>query len=687
MRNVHGICPECHNKIFIDLDAAVVECPICHRRLKAKKPPKPEIPEEVAPAAQEVAMNAPVENVAAETPIPAPEAAPTEETPIETPVSEAVPEPAKEPAVEEETMSEEEAMALAASLDEEPEAVAATEEESAPAEDKIDPDEISPEELAMMMDDVPPKAAETAAEDETIVYSSLPVEEEAPAPAEDAEEEETPEEEEELGEGLKEFAEDDKGSDLAIEGEEKADDADFALGDNEPAAEAVPETAEDATAEPVAAEEPAVEEPVAEEPAVEAPVAEEPAATEEDPVAPEEAVAEEEIPAVEPAEEAPAEETPAESAAEEAAPVEEETPGEEAAAEEEAPAYSEEDFAAAAEMDVRTGHARTFHAPKHTPVVRPVREEEKPAKKEKKAKKAPKVKNDAAVDHSRIYTKPVAIILAVFSLLFLAMEMTYGALANDTGSLLSALPESIYMTVVGALPIFGGDNFLMIVTGIYYALIVIIAILGMTGKKGKAGSVFLLLGALVLALSKIWHLHGGFFIIPYEGFIDILTAYGVFIYAGAYLLLAIGGSLYVAALKRSKETFDISTGAGVPAVIFTMILLLGSIALFTGPLFLEGFPDVSAYFSYGLLGIFGITLLFTLIGVHRADLSRSANGYLAANMLLVFSLLSAIYYILPIFFGPMAATAGFAHMLGVVNAMRAALPVCVMGFAFADLRN
>jgi len=758
MRNVHGICPECHNRITIDLDAAVVECPICHRRLKAKKPPKTEIPQEPVPAAAEVAMPSAVEQVApetVETPInetpveqaPVMNEAPEVETPAapeEVPTEDVAPEEA--PVPEEETMSEEEAMALAAAMDEgvpvtdetpaeeEPEAPV----EGAPAEE-INADEISAEELALM-DDVPPQAIAESS-DETIVYSSISAEEEKPEPEEDEEEAEVPEEEESLGEGLKELSADAAESDLTVEDSaeetvepESSEDSEFAIGDNAPdvvdeapaeeiAEEVTDEAApveeapavdeetpvEETPAEDVAVEEPANEEPAVEEPAVEEAAAEEPTVEEEA-----EAVAAEEPAAEEVAEEPVAEDAPlqVEEPAPEEAPVEE-TPAEEAAPaeaesaeSEDAPAYSEEDFAAAGEIDVRTANVRTFRAPKNAPVV--VRNA--PAKDAQAS--APKPESPA--ENSRIYARPVAVILAILSLVFVLFELTYGLFVRDASyaaiflaqnlegnvyvgapALLGALPADIISMVLGFLPVFGGDNFRFIITAIYYGLIILIAIFGITGKKGKTGSIFLLLGAIVLGLLREWALNGNaFFFIPYEGLPELLSEYGTYALCGGYALLMLAGIFYLVALSAGRKAYSFSFGPGVLAMLFSVIVFLAGAAVFVCPIVFEKFPDISAYFNYGLLAVFGITVLLTLIGVHRADLSRSANGYLAAFMLMFFGLLAALTNIVPTvlvkLFGFEALSVidkTWADLLRVCGAMTSGLAIGAIGFAVSDMRN
>jgi len=740
MRNVHGICPECHNRISIDLDAAVVECPICHRRLKTKKSNAPDVAQAKTPT-EGVTMPPKVEKQAAKEAVPAAvanafmvpqESAPIEDTqptetaaPVETEVpAEQVAEteapieevaetegPAEQvaeatlaetAAPKEETMSEAEAMALAASLDEgAPVDVDVPQEtEEAPVtEEETDPNEISPEELALM-DDVPPQEA-AAPSDETIVYSSISAEEDKPVTDEDEEQEEIAEEEETLGEGLKELSADTAADDLTVE--DSLDDADadeFGLGDNAPAAEetaATEETSvEDASLEEVAVEDAPVEEASSQDaPAEDVPAEDVPAET----------VAEEV--SAEVAEAAPVEGAPQETVTEatpvDATPVEKEEDAQEEVAaapatdatapaeEEESPAYSDEDFAAAAEMDVRTAHVRTFHAPKHTPV--PVRTA--PARQTETAAETPKqaAKVQSAGEHERIYAKPIAIILAVLSLLFVLVDLTYGlhVRGNYSATLLSALPSDISAKIVEALPVFGGENFPYIITVTYYALLLLIAIFAFTGKKGKVGSILFFIGTLVIGVYRMWMLHGGTtFFIPYEGLLELLETYGSYILGGGYALLMLAGIFYLVALSKGKETYAISFGPGVFAMIFSVIVFLASVAVFVGPAFMENFPDISEFFNYGLLGIFGATILLTLIGVHRADLSRSANGYLAAFMLMFFGFLSLVGSILPNVLGEMLTIEmliAMQNMIRVCGVMTTTLTIGAAGFALADIRN
>jgi len=780
-KNVTGVCPHCRQRITVDISLPRVECPVCHKAIrKSEKTVEEQNAERErrwrkANGLPEVEPTVvPVEEVAA----PVPEAAPVEEAPAapvsealvaetaasqeeavqeevvqeEAPVSEpqeelaAEPIPAEEPAAEAAPeMTDEEAMALAASMDEEPQEAEETPvTEAAPAEpveeEKVDVNEISDEELALMDEAIP--AETSAASDEPIVFSSISAEEEKLEPDDDEEEEKVPETEDPLGEGLKDLSSEDDTTQEELAVEEPApetSDADAKEEDDAfsldralaPTEEPIAEVADEPVEVTPAAEEaaPAEENPVAEEKT--APVEQEvsaqgepadavteseetePAVAESEEQAPAEidseaeatsAAADETAPTAEalveesaPTEEAPATEeiASAETEAPAAAPIEEkqetltiEEPAEEAPAAEEAPkeegpAYSEEDFAAAGEMDVRS-----YHAPKRPPVIIRTNtansaatneEPEAPAapKKEKKGKKEKKEKN---ISTGTVFSRPIAVILAVFGFLFLLFNLTYGYYMER--GILSALPATITDKFTAFLPTFGGERFNVILTGIYFAFIILIAAFAISGKRGKVGAILLLISSLFLALCNLWEMNGNkLFFIPYEGFATIFGNISKYLIAGGYAVMLLAVVLYLVAIISARDDFSISFLPSLPAVLLSILTLLIGAAIVIVPIITK-VPFKSEVINYAILGIFVISVLLTLVGVHDKELSRSANAYFVAIFGVVFACLALVNVLLPIFSSTVNTL-----FVRFTAALPMSLAVAGVAFALADVRN
>ncbi|GEM_PF-3013791 len=453
-------------------------------------------------------------------------------------------------------------------------------------------------------------------------------------------------------------------------------------------AEASVETTEAAAPEepaPVAEEAPAVQETSAEETKEEAsltqeeaPKAEE-ASDKDDEYSLDAALASQVAPA--PAPEEPAEKAPEASA---------ETPAEQASEEE--PAYSDEDFAAAGEIDVRNYAVKKRTAKSAHEVARALRVAEE---KQQQKKKEESTKNN-------LFSRPVAAVIFAFSVLFVLFDFAYGlfvrnaaaasfflagnyagAVYSDAPALISVLPESLIGTILSKLPVFGGDHFLTIITAIYYGLIAVIAVLGITGKKGRVGSVLLLVADIVIALFRLWTLNGGaFFFIPYDGLPTILADYGAYILAGGYGILLAAAVLYIASFARAKEDYAFSFKAGIPALVYAALVLLGGAALIVLPIVKADFALSDAILGYALIGVFGLSVLLTLVGVHEKGLSRSANGYLAAYLLAAAPCLLLAATLLPLF--SVGTIPSLARLVGVLPS---ALLVAAAGFSMADIRN
>ncbi|MBP5405087.1 MAG: hypothetical protein J6Y74_03980 [Clostridia bacterium] len=367
-----------------------------------------------------------------------------------------------------------------------------------------------------------------------------------------------------------------------------------------------------------------------------------------------------------------------------------ETPAEQASEEE--PAYSDEDFAAAGEIDVRNYAVKKRTAKSAHEVARALRvAEEKQQKKEKETS----TKNN-------LFARPVAALIFAFSILFVLFDFAYGLFVRNAAAatyflagnyagaayaeapaLISLLPASLIETILSKLPVFGGDLFLTIITAIYYGLIAVIAVLGITGKKGRVGSVLLLVADIVIALFRLWTLNGGaFFFIPYDGLPTILASYGAYILAGGYGILLAAAALYIASFARAKDDYAFSFKAGIPALVYAALVLLGGAALIVLPIVKADFALGADIIGYALMGIVGLSIVMTLIGVNKKDLSRSANGYLAAFLLAAASCLFLVTVLLPVF-----TEMTVASLVRVGGVLPATLLIAAAGFSMADIRN
>ena len=564
-------------------------------------------------------------------------------------------------------------------------------EEAQPEEKTEAPAPEAAPEADIALTDEAPVAEETAPVDEApetpaeeIVEEAAPIEEaapEAPAPREESavEDENALEVPAEIAEeapadiDIKEEIPDEKPAEAPVETAEA------------PAPEE-PSTVAEAAAEepaPVAEEAPAVQETSAEETKEEASLTQEEApeaeetSDKDDEYSLDTALASQEAPA-------PAPETPAEKEPEAPAPIEE-------APAEDAPAYSEEDFAAAGEIDVRSFALKKRTAKSAHEVARALRVAEEKQQKQKETS-----------TKENLFSRPVAAVIFALSLIFVLFDFAYGlfvrnaaaasfflagnyagAVYSDAPALISVLPESVIGTILSKLPVFGGDLFLTFITAIYYGLIAVIAALGISGKRCRAGSVVLLLADIVIAFFRLWTLNGGaFFFIPYDGLPEILASYGAYILAGGYALLLIAAALYIASFARAKEPFAFSFKAGIPALIYAALVLLGGAALIVLPIVKADFALSDAILGYALMGVFGLSVLTTFVGVQERDLSRSANGYLAAYLLASASCLLLAATLLPLF-----SVGTIPSLVRFVGVLPSALLVGAAGFSVANIRK
>ena len=670
MRSGRGKCPQCKETIVVDLAAAEIRCPLCNALLKKSKKTVAEVRAEeeariAAAEARERALRGEPETPVQPEPEPVVEApaepvveTPAEEPVVETPAEEVAEAPAEAP-VDEIGMTDEELAALDDVLPTDAEESTAVE----PSAEAVDEIGLSDEELAAM-DDVLPTDTEGAAdaapaEEASDADIDIPVADEPieVAPADDADDDiavtGSVSDEEDIAEADVAPAEDEEGdtSDEDTAGslgstyvipDEAADEAPQVEIEDEPtegaASPAPTEDASDADIDIPLADESAEETPIEEAAVEEAAVAESPdiEISEREESLAEETPVEEEVSA----EETPAEEVPAE----------EETPSEEV---EEVPAepaaYTDEDMAFAASLSdgiaandsgEKEGKKVGYVAPVNT--AKPAKDRGNKA--DARAKKGDAPKGERNMSDSAIYKKPVAVIMmilafigAAVSLLLTTNVAVFAFISDSVGEkvieLVAELPEFLFDY---AAAIFGG-------------VVVLISILGLTGKRGKLGFLFALLAGLIYTANALF---GGVApVIEVEAIAKILADYGEYVGYAVYGLLLLAAIFFAVSINGGKEELEISGGTAALPIIYMLVAVVGTIALVILPRIMESFTVTTDILKYAILGIVGLSILLTLIGVHSKTASRGANAWLlfAAAMIvaLIFGVITLVTKLIP----------------------------------------
>ena len=668
MRSGRGKCPQCKETIVVDLDAAEIRCPYCHALLKKSKKTVAEVRAEeeariAAAEARERALRGEPEEVAAEPaaePVAEVPAEPVVETPVEetlpeTPAEEAAEAPAEEVAeapaeevVDEIGMTDEELAALDETL---------STEESAPAEAAAEPvDEIgiSDEELAAM-DDVPATEealseepidipAESGDSDDLSVMAGVAMDEPT-AETDGREEALTDEDIAAMDDGIPTL-------------EESEDDAPIvgAAAPYVPSEDAAAEPAEESIPVEAPAEEPAEEAEVPVEATEESVEIADEEATEESVTLPEDApeeapLAEEaDLPAEEAeeavAEENPAEAVPAEIAEEESAEAELEEPVEETpevipedAPAEETPAedagYTDEDMAFAASLSdgINAGDKGEKKGGYVAPVVTA-----RPASTRGDKADAPKgdaPKGDKKMDGTAIYKKPVAVIMmilafigAAISLLFINIKI-FDLINADFGGKVADIAAKILDVV----PM--GETMVSLVFG---GVMLLISILGLTGKRGKPGFFFALLASLLFLAEKVFI--GDDALVKVQAITDLYAKFGEYVPYAIYGLLLLGAIGFVVSIVVGKEELEFSGATAILPILYVLVAVGAYVALVALP-FVTTFEVKAEYIKYAIFGIVGLSILLTLIGVHSATASRGANAWLLFAAAVIVALLYA----------------------------------------------
>lgn len=668
MRSGRGKCPQCKETIVVDLAAAEIRCPLCNALLKKSKKTVAEVRAEeeariAAAEARERALRGEPETPVQPEPEPVVEApaepvveTPAEEPVVETPAEEVAEAPAEAP-VDEIGMTDEELAALDDVLPTDNEESAA----EAPAE-PVDEIGLSDEELAAMDETIPEDAApaeEASDADIDIPVADEPIE---VAPADDADDDiavtGSVSDEEDIAEADVAPAEDEEGdtSDEDTAGslgstyvipDEAADEAPQVEIEDEPtegaASPAPTEDASDADMDIPLADESAEETPIEEAAVEEAAVAESPdiEISESEESLAEETPVEEEVSA----EETPAEEVPAEEVeVEEEIPVEEveEVPAEPAA-------YTDEDMAFAASLSdgletkdkgESEGKKVGYVAPVNT--AKPAKDRGNKA--DARAKKGDAPKGERNMSDSAIYKKPVAVIMMILAFIGAAVSLllttniaVFAFISDSVGEkvieLVAELPEFLFDY---AAAIFGG-------------VVVLISIFGLTGKRGKPGFLFALLAGLIYTANALF---GGVApVIEVEAIAKILADYGEYVGYAVYGLLLLAAIFFAVSINGGKEELEISGGTAALPIIYMLVAVVGTIALVILPRVMESFTVTTDILKYAILGIVGLSILLTLIGVHSKTASRGANAWLlfAAAMIvaLIYGVITLVTELIP----------------------------------------
>jgi len=282
--------------------------------------------------------------------------------------------------------------------------------------------------------------------------------------------------------------------------------------------------------------------------------------------------------------------------------------------------------------------------------------------------------------NNAIYKKPAAFLMMIFAILAGAFYFLYYNVLS-----LGYISEKFALKIVEKLPTFGGEKFSIYVNLIFGGLIFLLAIFGLTGKRGKAGFFFVLLADL--AFIAIHLFTGSELVEPMikvDAIAKIIDKYNTYITYGIYGLLALGAIAFIVSISGGREELEISGGTAVLPILYMLIAVLGYAALVILPKFMSSFTVKPNYIRYTILAIWGIALLLTLIGVHSATASRGANAWLLFATAMIVALIFAAEAVLEKF-GIKKQINPLPEILYAISPVIVFFPLA--GFAAADLRN
>ena len=258
------------------------------------------------------------------------------------------------------------------------------------------------------------------------------------------------------------------------------------------------------------------------------------------------------------------------------------------------------------------------------------------------------VKEEKSTESTAFYKKGVAVLMMILGILAAGVYFLYYQMMVDfslialvsgyqtmTGfSLISLISGDLAAKVADAMPVFGGDNFSMIVVAALFGLIALVSILGMTGKKGRVGFIFVLVADIVYALLTLWDIHGGMFFLSDELYAKVFEHIDYIIY-GVYGLLLVGALCFGFSFRSGKEQYGISGGMLVLPLLFAFLVAIAYAVLPMIPVFLPEFVITDNMVRLAILGIYGVALLLTLVGVHSKTASRAANAWLIFGLIIL----------------------------------------------------
>ena len=261
-----------------------------------------------------------------------------------------------------------------------------------------------------------------------------------------------------------------------------------------------------------------------------------------------------------------------------------------------------------------------------------------------------------------IYKKPIGLLLMLFSIAGTLFYLAYGLfltrwdigllvmaegkittdLISGMPSLLGQLPKSWVGAFIEKLPVFGGEYFLQYVAIGFCGIVGLISLLGLTGKKGKLGFLFVLLADAVFFLYTVWLLHGGKpYFIKIDQMPKILSDYGTYIYYGVYGLLLLAAIAFAASLGSGASDYGTTAGTAILPILYLAILVAGYVAI----LVLPGMAKITitaTIMRYAIFGVWGVSLVFTILGIHNGSTSRGVNGWLSWSLLTAMTLFFAV---------------------------------------------
>ena len=213
-------------------------------------------------------------------------------------------------------------------------------------------------------------------------------------------------------------------------------------------------------------------------------------------------------------------------------------------------------------------------------------------------------------------------------------------------------------------------------------MIAVVSSLGLTGKKGKLGFLFLLLADVVFALVSLF---GATPLFEVEALQNIVADYGEYASYAIYGLLALGAVFFAVGLVSGKDEYDLAGGAAVLPILYLAVVVAGYVALILLPKFIE-FTVTADILRYAILGVIGAALLMTFVGVHNGSLSRAVNGWLIFAAVAAIALVNVAAIVIEKVLATGERTLDlyptFSYFITPIIAIFG-----VAGFAAADMRN